>query len=97
MNRILGIDYGERRIGISISDSLKIIALPLMVIDRKKSRPKDIASLRFFINNKIRTQPNKNKSNGILFPDNNAATRCRAIAKVDNGMLKFLFFKVVKI
>ena len=36
MNRILGIDFGERRIGISISDSLNIIASPLMVIDRKK-------------------------------------------------------------
>ena len=36
MNRILGIDFGDRRIGISISDSLNIIASPLMVIDRKK-------------------------------------------------------------
>ena len=37
MNRILGIDFGERRIGISISDSLNIIASPLMVIDREKN------------------------------------------------------------
>ena len=36
MNKVLGIDYGERRIGIAISDSLKIIATPLTVIDRKK-------------------------------------------------------------
>ena len=37
MKKILGIDYGERRLGISVSDSLNIIALPLMVIDRKKN------------------------------------------------------------
>ena len=36
MKKILGIDYGERRIGIAISDSLKIIASPLLVLDRKK-------------------------------------------------------------
>ena len=35
MNRILGIDYGERRIGLAISDPLQIIATPLKVIDRK--------------------------------------------------------------
>ena len=38
MRKILGIDYGERRIGIAISDSLKIIASPLTVIDRKKNK-----------------------------------------------------------
>ena len=37
MKKILGIDYGERRIGIAISDSLKIIASPLLVLDRKKN------------------------------------------------------------
>ncbi len=37
MSRILGIDYGERRIGLAISDPLRIIATPLKVIDRKKS------------------------------------------------------------
>ena len=37
MNRILGIDYGERRLGLAISDPLQIIATPLEVIDRKKT------------------------------------------------------------
>ena len=37
MKKILGIDYGERRIGISISDPLQIIATPLKVIDVKKN------------------------------------------------------------
>ena len=36
MKKVLGIDYGERRMSIAISDSLKIIATPLTVIDRKK-------------------------------------------------------------
>ena len=35
MNRILGIDYGERRIGLAISDPLNIFAKPLKTIDRK--------------------------------------------------------------
>ena len=37
MKRILGIDYGERRIGLAISDPLQIIATPLNVIDRKNT------------------------------------------------------------
>ncbi len=36
--RILGIDYGERRLGIAISDPLGIFAFPLTVIDLKKSK-----------------------------------------------------------
>ena len=35
MSRILGLDYGDRRIGIALSDSLRIIAKPFSVIDRK--------------------------------------------------------------
>ena len=35
LGRILGLDYGERRIGISISDPLHTIASPLRSIDRK--------------------------------------------------------------
>ncbi|MBC8256789.1 MAG: Holliday junction resolvase RuvX [Candidatus Marinimicrobia bacterium] len=35
MSRILGVDYGERRIGIALSDPLGIIAKPLTIIDRK--------------------------------------------------------------
>ena len=34
MSRILSIDYGERRIGIALSDPLKIIAIPYTTIDR---------------------------------------------------------------
>ena len=35
MGRILGLDVGDRRIGVAISDPLHIIASPLSVIDRK--------------------------------------------------------------
>ena len=35
MSRILGIDYGERRIGLALSDPLSIIAKPLKIIDRR--------------------------------------------------------------
>mgnify|MGYP001213763523 CR=1 FL=1 len=37
MNRILGIDYGERRVGLAISDPLNIFAKPFSTIDRKSS------------------------------------------------------------
>jgi len=35
--RILGVDPGERRIGIALSDALGIIAQPHLVIDRRSS------------------------------------------------------------
>ena len=35
MSRVLGIDYGERRIGLALSDPMGIIAKPLRIIDRK--------------------------------------------------------------
>jgi len=34
--RILGIDFGEKRVGIAISDPLFMIAMPLETIERKK-------------------------------------------------------------
>ena len=37
LSRILGLDYGERRIGLALSDPMGIIARPLTVIDRKKT------------------------------------------------------------
>ena len=38
MSRVLGIDYGDRRIGLALSDPLGIIAKPLTIIDRKKTK-----------------------------------------------------------
>ena len=37
LSRVLGLDYGDRRIGLALSDPLEIIAKPLTVIDRKKT------------------------------------------------------------
>ena len=37
MSRILGVDYGGRRIGLALSDPLWIIAKPFKVIDRTKT------------------------------------------------------------
>ena len=37
MSRVLGIDYGERRIGLALSDPMGIIAKPFKTIDRKKT------------------------------------------------------------
>lgn len=35
MSRVLGIDYGERRLGLAVSDPMAIIAKPFKIIDRK--------------------------------------------------------------
>ena len=35
MSRVLGIDYGERRLGLAVSDPLGIIAKPLKILDRQ--------------------------------------------------------------
>ena len=35
MSRVLGIDFGERRIGLALSDPMGIIAKPFKTIDRK--------------------------------------------------------------
>lgn len=39
--RYMGIDYGERRIGIAITDELLMMARPYKVIDTKKEDPYD--------------------------------------------------------
>ncbi len=41
MPRILGIDYGERRIGVAISDSSGMVATPLRVVDVGDGRELD--------------------------------------------------------
>ena len=51
LSRILGLDYGERRIGIALSDPLGIIAKPFTVLDRK-IRPDYISQLSEIILNK---------------------------------------------
>ncbi|MEO6877519.1 MAG: Holliday junction resolvase RuvX, partial [Gemmatimonadaceae bacterium] len=43
--RLLGIDYGERRIGLSISDPTGIIASPAGVIVRRAGKRPPVAEL----------------------------------------------------
>lgn len=37
MGRLLGVDYGEKRVGFAETDDLQIISAPLETIDNKKS------------------------------------------------------------
>jgi len=43
--RILGLDYGERRIGLALSDPLRLTAGALLTLTRE-SRARDLAALR---------------------------------------------------
>ena len=38
MSRILGIDYGERRIGVSVSDPIGMLAQPLPTVARRRGK-----------------------------------------------------------
>ena len=41
-NRVLAIDYGTKRIGLAVSDELRILATPAGHIENRKSAMKDI-------------------------------------------------------
>ncbi len=47
--RILGIDYGRRRIGLALSDEDGILASPLPVFARGRSEDRDIVALKALI------------------------------------------------
>ena len=52
--RNLGLDIGDRRIGVALSDTLGILATPLIIIDRKDER-QDIEAIIDIINqNQVR-------------------------------------------
>jgi putative Holliday junction resolvase len=53
LNRILGLDYGERRIGVALSDPLGIIAKPLITIDTKKTNDYFSKILEIITNNNV--------------------------------------------
>jgi putative holliday junction resolvase len=55
MGRIIAIDFGDRRIGIALSDPLQIIASPYDIIDRKIT-PDYLLELERIINEKAVTQ-----------------------------------------
>jgi putative Holliday junction resolvase len=43
--RLLGLDVGNRRIGVAVSDELGLTAQPVMTLERKRSRREDLRSL----------------------------------------------------
>ena len=45
MARILGVDYGERRVGLALSDPLAMIASPLPTLARRKGKRPPVAAL----------------------------------------------------
>ena len=45
MPRILGVDYGERRIGLAISDPLGMIAQPLPTVTRRRGKRPPVAEI----------------------------------------------------
>ncbi len=45
MSRVLGIDYGERRIGLSLSDPLGMLAHPLETLKRRRGKRPPVAAI----------------------------------------------------
>lgn len=43
--RVLGVDLGERRIGLAISDPTRILATPLSILERANNRDADHAAI----------------------------------------------------
>jgi putative holliday junction resolvase len=43
--RYMGLDVGNRRIGVAVSDELGLTAQPVMTLERKRSRREDLRSL----------------------------------------------------
>jgi putative holliday junction resolvase len=43
--RYLGLDIGNRRIGVAVSDELGLTAQPVLTLERKRSRREDLRSL----------------------------------------------------
>ncbi len=49
MGRVLAIDWGERRLGLALSDPTRLIASPLPVLPRAPSRQGDLDALRALV------------------------------------------------
>ena len=45
MAAVMGIDYGDSRIGIAVSDGLGIVATPRCIVDGKKSLAETVAAI----------------------------------------------------
>ena len=47
MARVLGIDYGDSRVGVALSDPMRIIAKPFKTL---KNNPELISQIRLLVN-----------------------------------------------
>ena len=92
LNRpILSLDYGEKRIGIAISDSKCSIALPSEVLNREKNE-KDFLYIKEFIKN------SNVQALLIGMPYNNDGTdneKCKTIKKFSQDLLKFININII--
>lgn len=55
MKKVLGIDFGNKRIGLAISDSMRIISLPIETIEAQKTLPETITYLEKFLEDRLPT------------------------------------------
>lgn len=77
--RVLALDPGERRIGVAISDALRITAQPLMVIDRNHQDPLDV--IRELVEDREVTQVVVGLPVGLSGREGPAAAAARAFAE----------------
>ena len=83
---ILGLDYGDSRIGVAISDPGLMVATPLGVIERRKKFSQDAETLRQMIGNR--------KLGGIIIGlpvnmDGNEGPRCQVARSFADNLNRF--------
>lgn len=83
MKKILGIDYGTKRIGLAISDGLKTTSVPLETIEGKKTLKETITHLAKVLEERLSTI----ESFVVGLPlhlsgqESNMSQKCREFAK----------------
>ena len=82
--RILGLDLGEKRIGVAVSDKLQTIATPIKIINRKKFTAD--AELLFQI-------IDENEVGGVVIGlpinmDGTEGAKCQSVRQFGRNMLK---------
>tara|TARA_Y100000590_G_C14983061_1_gene737083 strand:- start:78 stop:539 length:462 start_codon:yes stop_codon:yes gene_type:complete len=92
LNRpILSLDYGEKRIGIAISDSNCTMALPSEVLIREKNK-KDFLYIKEFIKNSDIQALVIGMPYNVDGSDNE---KCKTIKKYSQNLLKFININII--
>jgi putative Holliday junction resolvase len=55
MKKVLGIDFGNKRIGLAISDLFRSISLPIETVEAKKTLPETVSYLEEFLKERLPT------------------------------------------